>query len=153
MHPATSGREVRIRTGISSMNAAGRCGLLIFETDASVRDYCAVVASDMGCDLYSTGYVDNHEKVIREFAPAGLIIDVKLLSGNGDDMLVAAARHTPETRILLLAGDDRQQTRAAEARAASLGLFVDGTLDRPVSFEQLDKFVAATASRVSRSDD
>ena len=127
----------------------GRCGLLVFETDASVRDRCAVIASDVGCDLYSSGYVDNHDKVIREFAPAGLIIDVKLLSGNGDDdLLDAAARHVPDTRILLLAGDDRQQTRAAEARAASLGLFVDGTLERPVSDEQLETFLADAAARI-----
>ena len=135
------------------MSAGRRCGLLIFETDASVRDYCAVVASDLGCDLYSTAYVDNHAKIIREFAPSGLIIDVKLLSGNGEDMLEAAANSVPDTRVLLLAGDDRQQTRAAEARAASLGLFVDGVLTRPVSFEQLETFLNATAARISCSKD
>ena len=113
--------------------------LLIFERDALVRDACAKVADSLDCVLYSSGYIDNFENIIRHFRPTGIIIDVGLFERNGIEPLRELAKSAPRVSVLLLAGDDPDFAASAEEFARSIGLRIEGSLPRPVSETQLEQ--------------
>lgn len=110
-----------------------KCRLLIFERDSVVRDKCAGLAASLDCDLYSTTYIDNFEKVVRRFEPSGIVIDAGLFDNDSVELLRAIAEDAPDVKLLFLAGDDSEFDENAESLARSVGLHVEGLLRRPIS--------------------
>lgn len=107
--------------------------LLIFERDSVVRDKCAGLAANLDCDLYSTTYIDNFEKVVKRFEPSGIVIDAGLFDSDSVELLRAVAEDMPDVKLLFLAGDDSEFDEIAENLAQSVGLHVEGRLRRPIS--------------------
>lgn len=115
------------------------CRLLIFERDPFVRDKCARLAANLNCDLYSTAYIEDFEKVIGRFEPSCIVIDIGLLASDGLELLRVVAKDAPIVKILFLASDDSELDEAAEDLARSVGLHVQENLQRPVSETQLEQ--------------
>ncbi|MDJ0700923.1 MAG: hypothetical protein QNJ07_13795 [Woeseiaceae bacterium] len=113
--------------------------MLIFERDALVRDTCAKLADNLDCDLYSTAYIDNFENIVRRFRPTSIVIDVGLLESDDMDLLRLIADDVPDAKVLFLSGDDAILAREAEGLARSVGLSVDGVLQRPVTEAALEQ--------------
>jgi len=116
-----------------------KCRLLIFERDARVRDACAKLADSLRCDLYSTAYIDNFEAIVRNFQPTGIVIDVGLFEHHGVELLQHIAVDVPGVSVLFLVGDDPRFAASAESFAWSVGLYVEGILQRPVSTTLLEQ--------------
>ncbi len=116
-----------------------KCRMLIFERDALVRDTCAKLADNLDCDLYSTAYIDNFENIVRRFRPTSIVIDVGLLESDDMDLLRLIADDVPDAKVLFLSGDDAILAREAEGLARSVGLSVDGVLQRPVTEAALEQ--------------
>ena len=109
-----------------------QCRLLIFASDALVRDACAKIADSLDYVLYSSAYIDNFESVVRHFKPTRLVIDVGLLNTGDMEVLGLAAADLPNVKILFLAAEDASFPKSAEALAQSMGLDVEGSLTRPI---------------------
>lgn len=110
-----------------------KCRLLILEGDPDVRDTCAKFADKLNFDLYSTAYIDDIESVIRQFEPSGIVIDVGLFDGDGVELNDLVTKIAPPLKVLFLGGDNGHCVETAENLARTVGLHVEGNLQRPIN--------------------
>ena len=127
-------------TNVYDMPSDERCPrrrLLILERNPCVRDTCGEALERFNCDLYSTAFVENVDKVVSRFEPNAIVIDVGLFDDDGVDLLEFVANTRPGVGFLFLADDDNDLAESAEKLARSRGLRVEACLPRPVDMALL----------------
>ena len=113
--------------------------LIILERNPFVRDTCSEVLDRLNCDLYSTAYIENIDKIVGRFDPDGIVIDVGLFDGDGVGLLELVVNVEPKVQFLFLGGEDSDLAESAENLARSIGLHVEENLQRPIDKSALKR--------------
>jgi two-component system, response regulator RegA len=78
--------------------------LLIVEDDAALRDRLSRAFHERGLDVRAAGTADEAARLAREDPPELVLLDLRVGTDNGLDLIPTLKQIDPETRIVVLTG-------------------------------------------------
>lgn len=110
-----------------------RSRILIVDDDSDIRDSLRdVLELDDKYATYSCGDIFNAKKMVREFQPHIVLIDIKLGNDNGLDLVPVLKREFPGTVCIIMTAD-----RAADYAVTAVKTGADDYLLKPLDMDNL----------------
>lgn len=121
--------------------------ILIVDDEPAVRDYIATVASKLGFTVRTAGGAEEFSAVLPDFNPCALVLDLNIPGTDGIELVRQLAETGCDAEILLISGEDLRVILAAEKLASSKGLRVAGSLQKPLTLDDLNRSLRHIARR------
>ena len=107
--------------------------LLIVDDDPAFRTRLHRAMEKRGFEVVSTETVAAACDLVRQFAPAFAVLDLRLADGNGLDVVQALRRARPNTRVVMLTGYGNIATAVAAVKAGAVDY-----LPKPADADQIE---------------
>lgn len=121
--------------------------ILIVDDEQDICDITRSFLEKRGYEVLAAQDKDAALNIFRSFSPAVVLLDIKLGSSSGMDVLKEIKEESPQTRILMLTGlQDEDNIR----RAKELG--ADDYINKPFTLDFLEKVVLHKISLMALKD-
>jgi EAL domain-containing protein (putative c-di-GMP-specific phosphodiesterase class I)/DNA-binding CsgD family transcriptional regulator/CheY-like chemotaxis protein len=124
--------------------------VLVFDDDAAVGRLVVRVARMAGLEAAAVTDADAFAQRLRSDAPQLVVLDLQLGATDGVEQLRWLAGRQFKGALILMSGFDPRVLGTAQALGKSLGLQVEGVLEKPLRVEELEAALARVQS-ASRS--
>ncbi|HEY1936051.1 MAG TPA: EAL domain-containing protein [Acetobacteraceae bacterium] len=124
--------------------------VLVFDDDAAVGRLVVRVAQMAGLEAAAVTDAEAFAQRLRSDAPQLVMLDLQLGATDGVEQLRWLAGQQFKGALILMSGFDPRVLGTTQALGKSLGLQVEGVLEKPVRVEQLESMMARVQS-ASRS--
>ena len=113
--------------------------LLIIDDEPAICDFLRKVAVSAGFQTEATSSSDTFRKLLREFQPDTVLMDLNMPEVDGIELLGILGDAQYSGAVLVISGVDSRVLAAAEKSGNAHGLKMLGTLQKPVSLPDLRK--------------
>jgi EAL domain-containing protein (putative c-di-GMP-specific phosphodiesterase class I)/ActR/RegA family two-component response regulator len=111
--------------------------LLVVDDDERIRTYIEKVGREMGYETRSLDGPEGLGKVLQEFDPHAVLLDLVMPGMDGIEILKSLATRKCAVPILLMSGMDRRTLGAAQRLGREHGLRICGGMEKPFTPIQL----------------
>jgi len=137
-------RVNKIPTGLKISDFQDR-SLLIVDDDDPFRDRLSRAMQKKGFEVKDAKNVDNAIKLVKESPPGFAVVDLRLESGNGLDVVKEINKQKKDSRIIMLTGYGNLPTAVAAIKAGAIDYMA-----KPVDADDVEAaLLAAPDSRAS----
>ena len=106
--------------------------LLMIDDEPAICTFVGVVAKRLGFDFRHTVNADEFRRLVNDFAPTALVLDLNMPHVDGIELLRFLANSQCRAPILVISGEDSRVLAAAERLGTSQGLKMADTLQKPI---------------------
>ncbi len=111
--------------------------LLIVDDEEYVRQYLATVSRRLDFDVAMASDRQTLERQLVSFDPDVILLDLQMPGEDGINVLKLLKNYNSRAKIILVSGMDKRTLATAAKVGESLGLNMDGALQKPVLMETL----------------
>lgn len=112
--------------------------VLIVDDEPGIRDFVATVAEGLGFEARGAGDAEEFRRMIRDFAPTAVVLDLNLPDADGVELLRFLAEEKCRAKILIASGVDTRVLSTVGRLGTTLGLNVITTLQKPIMIDTLE---------------
>ena len=125
--------------------------LLIIEDDLQINKLIKRVANKSGFMTESAASIEQTMHIYHQIVPDLIILDLKLLDGDGVEVLEWLSKQNYDGKIILISGFDERILQSTERVASERGLHVMKSLSKPLNIQALHETLQYYAA--SHSED
>ena len=111
--------------------------LLIVDDEKDVADTFKNISSNLGFSVQTADDFDSFCKVLRDFKPTVILLDLQMPGKDGVQYLKVLARQKSSAKIIVVSGMDSRTISTTSQLGTVLGLEMAATLQKPVSVHTL----------------
>ena len=106
--------------------------LLMIDDEPAICKFVGTVAKGLGFEVQTTGDASEFRRLVRDFEPTTLVLDLNMPGADGIELLRFLAEQQCKAHILVMSGEDARVLAAAQRLGSTHGLKMAGTLQKPV---------------------
>jgi EAL domain-containing protein (putative c-di-GMP-specific phosphodiesterase class I) len=118
--------------------------LLVVDDQPDLCEFISEAASALGFETCVAGESDEFQRVLLEFRPTVVVMDLQMPGTDGIELLRYLAKQGSKAQILVASGMDERVLATAEQVGRAQGLNMLGTLRKPIYLPDLEAILRKT---------
>ena len=112
--------------------------LLVVDDEPGIVEFIEEVATDMGYQVLTSTGPAGFQRLVKEFAPSVVVLDLQLPQADGVELLRTLGDLQSDAQVLLISGMDTRVMAATRELGVSRGVAMLGILPKPLLIEDLE---------------
>jgi CheY-like chemotaxis protein len=120
--------------------------LLLIDDEPDIAAYIQRVAEGSGYEVRAVSSAQDFRRVLAEFNPDSVILDLAMPETDGIELLDVLARHPGRPKVLIVSGFDPTIVEVARSLGDAKGLRMVGAVTKPVRAADLRQLLSELAA-------